>query len=209
MTPWARTYSGRVFHPLQPRIDEVYLDDIVTPLSRIVRYNGGLRPGIHYSVAEHSVLIARLLRLQYPEDPVIALQGLMHDAAEAYIGDMVRPVKLAVPAFREIDARLTGVIFKKFTIPCPWPVIIDEYDARICLDEEAQALIPGERRFDIPAGGPLGVTLQFWEREEAREMFLLEFCELAAAARRRLTSLTTTTALDGADNLFSKRTDHA
>lgn len=180
--PWARTYSGGVFHPLAPRCHEIRLEDIINPLANTVRYNGGTRYGVHYSVAEHSVLIARLLRAQFPDDPVLALQGLMHDAAEAYVGDMVRPVKSMVPAFREIEDRVTAVIFERYNIPYRWPAIVDEFDARICLDEEAQALHPGARRFEIE-GGPLGLALEFWDRETARENFLIEFSELTTAAR--------------------------
>jgi hypothetical protein len=181
---WSRTFSGGVFHPLDPRIDEVMIDDIVSPLAKSVRYNGGIRRGLHYSVAEHSVLITRLLRRGWPDNPALALQGLMHDAAEAYVGDMIRPVKQAIPQFAEIESRIAAVIFAAFRIPHPWPKIIDDYDARICLDEEKQALHPGERRFEI-AGGPLGVRLQFWDAEEAREQFVIEFMELRTAAREQ------------------------
>lgn len=178
--PWARTYSGGVFHPLNPIAEEVTLDDIFIPLANTCRYNGGVRMGLHYSVAEHSVHIARKLRADFPDDPVLALQGLMHDAAEAYIGDMIRPVKSVFPEFRALEDRINRVIFEKFAIPYPWPAIIDEYDARICLDEEAQALRSAGRKFEIP-GGPLGITLEFWDPLSAVFELRREFWVLGTA----------------------------
>lgn len=91
------TNSGIKFNIEYPTVDMVDIHDIATALGMICRYNGQI-PSF-YSVAEHSVRVAEwLIQNGHPE---LALEGLMHDAAEAYIGDIVRPMKL-MPAFAEV-----------------------------------------------------------------------------------------------------------
>ncbi|MEP3245128.1 MAG: phosphohydrolase [Sneathiella sp.] len=167
---WMITATGNEFYPFDPRPDQISLEDIVQKLSRICRYNGGVKWPLHYSVAEHSVLLARYA-LDNHEDPELAMQMLMHDAAEAYIGDMVRPLKEVMPEFRDIDHLITEAIFKKFNIPHPMPALVKELDHRILFDEEIQAIAPHTRRFDDGTGKPLGVTLQFWSAERAYQEF--------------------------------------
>lgn len=81
---YLRTCSGQ-FHPLSPRIDEVNFVDIARALANTCRW-GGHTCGL-YSVAEHSVLVSKLCPPEYE------LWGLLHDAAEAYIGDIPAPIK--------------------------------------------------------------------------------------------------------------------
>ena len=85
--PWMITFTGRQFHPLDPRADEVDVCDIAHALANICRFGGHSRH--HYSVAQHSVLVSHLV------PPELALVGLLHDAAEAYVGDMIAPMKLS------------------------------------------------------------------------------------------------------------------
>lgn len=80
-----QTYSGKAFYPRDPRADEICIEDIAHALSMICRYNGHCLE--FYSVAQHSVMVSNLC------PPSQSLEGLMHDAAEAYLGDMIRPLK--------------------------------------------------------------------------------------------------------------------
>lgn len=82
---WIQTFTGRQFWPLDPRADEVCIEDIAHALSNQCRFAGHTR--IFYSVAEHSVRVSDVL----PRD--LALAGLLHDASEAYLVDLPRPVK--------------------------------------------------------------------------------------------------------------------
>ena len=84
---WMQCYTGGRFYPLDPRPEEVKLEDIAHSLSLTCRYAGHCK--FFCSVAQHSVLVSQL----FPNDPSLALWGLMHDAPEAYIGDVTRPLK--------------------------------------------------------------------------------------------------------------------
>lgn len=112
---WMSTYTGRRFYPLDPREDEVYLNDISHALSNICRY-GGHTLGF-YSVAQHSVLVSYIVREEY------ALMGLLHDAAEAYLGDIIRPLKgslfVGVRDFECIESHLLQVIFRALKVDYP------------------------------------------------------------------------------------------
>jgi len=93
---WIQTFTGRKYWPIDPRIEDVDIIDIAWALSGIRRFGGHAAP--HYNVADHSIRVADLL-YKYSDDlssgmrNKVALTGLLHDAAEAYLGDWVRPIK--------------------------------------------------------------------------------------------------------------------
>jgi hypothetical protein len=92
------TATGAFVDLLAPEPATLHLGDIARHLSRICRYGGALRDGVeHYSVAEHCVLVHDLLRWQGARSEVL-LAALFHDAPEAYLGDMVSPLKYALRA---------------------------------------------------------------------------------------------------------------
>jgi len=109
---WFQTFTGKQFYVLDPRPEDVCIEDIAHHLSLICRFNGATVA--HYSVAQHSVLVADSL----PEE--LRLWGALHDAAEAYIGDMVRPLKLEMPAYKEVEVRIERVIAERFGLV--WPI---------------------------------------------------------------------------------------
>jgi hypothetical protein len=89
---WVETYSGIKFDLVSPDSSMIDLDDIAWSLSRQSRYNGHSILPITYTVADHSLWVADYL-YALTSNPIIALHGLMHDAHEAYVGDIVTPVK--------------------------------------------------------------------------------------------------------------------
>lgn len=117
MSYWIQTYLGKKFDLLDPQPDMVDILDIAHALSRVCRFTGHVPA--HYSVAQHSVLAARLVK-----DPQKwAMHALLHDAQEAYVGDMSRPLKMALRSFSgakntspydEIEARVERAVRAKF-----------------------------------------------------------------------------------------------
>ena len=83
--PWIETYTGRKFFPLNPRARDLCIEDIAHALAMTCRYNGHCSE--FYSVAQHSCIVSDLCEERWK------MAGLMHDAAEAYLGDVVSPVK--------------------------------------------------------------------------------------------------------------------
>lgn len=106
---WVRTASGRKIDIFNPDPKSIVVEDIAHSLSRLCRFNGHLNVGL-YSVAQHSVIVSHLVNPRY------ALEGLMHDAAESITGDIVRPVKIWLTGFGEIEEHIEKVLAKRFKL---------------------------------------------------------------------------------------------
>jgi uncharacterized protein len=105
------TWSGRFVDLARPHPDDIDIDDIATSLARLARFNGHTRHA--WTVAQHSILVARLL----DENIAAARWGLLHDAHEAYIGDISTPVKIMVePEIDLLAYRLDEAIIERFGI---------------------------------------------------------------------------------------------
>lgn len=98
--PWIQTFTGAKHDLLDPDPWDIRLSDVVHALSLICRFTGHVRE--FYSVAQHSVLVARLLRDEGHSSGVQA-QGLLHDAHEAYVGDVASPIKRAIRLLEPSD----------------------------------------------------------------------------------------------------------
>ncbi|MFH1495895.1 MAG: phosphohydrolase, partial [Pseudomonadota bacterium] len=107
-TLYVSTYLGNRFYPLEPRIDDVAIEDIAHGLAYQCRFNG--QTSAFYSVAQHSLIVASLV----PEE--LRFAALLHDAAEAYLGDMVKPLKVLLPSFSEIEDSVTRIIGERFDV---------------------------------------------------------------------------------------------
>jgi hypothetical protein len=126
------TYSGRRVDLLAPTADDVDFVDIAHALSMVCRFGGHC--GRFLSVAEHCLLVSALL------PPRLALVGLLHDAHEAYLGDVVTPLKRVLPGYVEIARRWDEAISEKFNVDllADYPEVHDA-DA-VALHVEAQSL---------------------------------------------------------------------
>jgi hypothetical protein len=102
MKPIVEMPSGKFFDLVNPTADMVDIYDIAWNLTRIPRFNGGTIGNKTYTVAEHSIWVAKYLERRF-DNPLLALHGLLHDAHEAYTGDITSPMKA-------IDARLHTAI---------------------------------------------------------------------------------------------------
>jgi hypothetical protein len=163
-----QTFGSRQFWPLDPRSAEIELVDIAHALSMQCRYAGHcLR---FYSVAEHCVHVATWLMQQgYSADS--ALKGLLHDATEAYLVDVPRPVKPFLPGYREAEAKLWSVVCEWAELTDAMPAEVHAADNAILVDEMAQNMGPAPAPWSIPASG-LGVTLQYWAPAEAEARYV-------------------------------------
>lgn len=136
-----RTRSGRYLNLANPGPSEIVIGDISCGLARTCRFGGQVDR--FYSVAEHSIFCAE----QAAKDglPLHAqLAALMHDATEAYIGDIVKPLKVMLPQYAEVEGMLDAVIREKFSITSEFDEQIKEID-RGMLIAERRALFSADR----------------------------------------------------------------
>lgn len=103
------TRTGIYFDFVNPTPEMVNLYDVAWALSNTCRFSGHTR--CFYSVAEHSVYVSQLV------PPKFALQALLHDAAEAYVGDVPSPLKIMLPDYKEVEKRVEKVVFQHFGLP--------------------------------------------------------------------------------------------
>lgn len=106
---WIETRTGIHFDLVNPKLDCIDIIDIAHALSMLCRYVGHCR--YFYSVAEHSIKVAQIL----PDN--LKMAGLLHDAAEAYTGDMSRPMKRLMPDIAVVEEKILSVIFEKYNVP--------------------------------------------------------------------------------------------
>jgi 5'-deoxynucleotidase YfbR-like HD superfamily hydrolase len=127
------THSGKYFDFLEPTAEQIDVEDIAWGLAHICRF-GGQTARHFYSVAQHCVLVAWLV--EQAGHPELMFAALMHDAAEAYVGDMVGPLKQLCPDFKAVEKRVEEAIAAKFGLTLPWGPIIKHADLRALRTEQ-------------------------------------------------------------------------
>lgn len=173
-----RTFLGGYFWPLDPRADEIFVEDIAHSLANSCRWTGHVRK--FYSVAQHSVLAANYV------PPELALQALLHDASEAYLVDLSRPIKHAPglgTVYRKVESKLEKVIFEKFGLPkeiAPEIKLVDN----MLLWTEKRDLVAGEWEEKLAGEkGEFKEKIVPWSPEEAEHRFLQRYSELTGAEK--------------------------
>jgi len=166
---WFQTYTGVMFWPLDPRPEEIELEDIAHSLSMQCRFNGHMKS--FYSVAQHSVEVSRIVPAEH------ALWGLLHDAAEAYIGDMVRPLKLHMPTFRAIEDQIMIAICDRFGLPRAEPPEVKIADNVLLMTERRDFLGTPPAPW-TPRAEPLALVLKAQTPIYAKASFLGRFDQL-------------------------------
>ena len=115
-----KTYSGKHIDLLEPQKSDISIIDIAHGLSKICRFSGQCNQ--FYSVAQHSVAVAARL----PEE--LKLWGLLHDASEAYLGDVTRPLKRLLTEYQYLEKKMMAVIAARFSLTLPEPAKVKEVD---------------------------------------------------------------------------------
>lgn len=174
MNPIILTHSGLHFNLLAPDPDLIEIEDIAHALSHLCRFTGHTRQ--LYSVAEHSVRVSRLV------PPAYRLEALLHDAAEAYIGDVSSPLKALLPAYRGIEHNIDQAIRARFGLPLAQTHCVKHADLVMLATERRDLMssddTPWEMLQDIkPAPFQIFPTISSY----ARQAFLQCFADYQAA----------------------------
>lgn len=170
-------WSGGVYYPLDPHPKEVKIEDIAHHLSMICRFTGACNK--FYSVAEHSVHVSRIV------PPKLALLGLLHDATEAYLSDLNRPLKHdpEMVAYRRIERLNWCIISMCFCLPLEMPQAIHDADAAMLYAERLALMKPLPENTvrewlmgDVVEPAP--VQIEGWSWRHARREFMDRYEEL-------------------------------
>lgn len=173
------TYTGRPFYPLNPRQQDISIIDIAHGLSLQCRYGGQITD--FYSVAEHSVLLAMYAEQTLRGSVIDCLQILMHDAPEAFMTDIPRPVKQHMPEYRKWDHGINEAIRTWLSLDgIKPPDFQDEIDSRIIIDERAQ--LKSDSGLDWGHNlEPLGLEMMKWSPHRAEIEFLMRYTAYTTA----------------------------
>jgi 5'-deoxynucleotidase YfbR-like HD superfamily hydrolase len=192
---WQRMLSGRRLDLLDPSPLDIEIGDISHGLSRVARWNGQTR-GVHaFSVAQHSALVEAAIPLLKPgAAPELRLAGLLHDAPEYVVGDLISPFKAAVGLnYKAFELRLQRAIHQRFGLPAElpqsWVARIKKAD-RLAAYFEATELagfdaVEARKFFGEPAMPLSAISEMFsplvaWETQRAQEVFIARFEALSA-----------------------------
>ena len=188
---WQRMLSGRRLDLLDPSPLDVEIEDIAQGLSRVARWNGQTRGDWAFTVAQHALLVERLVGRMKPLTPARwRLAALLHDAAEYVLGDLITPFKAQIgPDYKALEHRLLRAIHLRFGLPAELPRHVTElikradkvaafFEATLLAGfAEAEAL----RFFGRPHGVEVP-RLVPRAPAEAKQRFLARFVQLSEAA---------------------------
>jgi 5'-nucleotidase len=175
--PYLQTVSGRFVNPFDPDPDQLDIADIARALANVCRFGGHCRS--FYSVAQHSVIVSELVE-ERGGDVEDVFAALMHDATEAYLGDMPHPIKHRSPlgeAFKAAEDHLEEVIRARFAIKPDVPEI--KRADRALLATERRAFSAENWHWpELDGVAPLDLELTAWAPDEAERAFRRRYAEL-------------------------------
>ncbi|HRI99705.1 MAG TPA: HD family hydrolase [Hyphomonas sp.] len=191
---WQRMLSGRRLDLAHPSPMDIEIEDIAHGLARVARWNGQTRGEHAFSVAEHSVLVEKIVRKLEPGlGPQELLTALLHDSPEYVIGDMISPFKAILgESYKGVEARLQEAVHLRFGLKAITPAGLKKTIKRadnICAWFEAVQLAgfsveESNGFFGKPPEG-LKLKLAPLPPTEAQEMFLNRFMDIQAALARQ------------------------
>jgi uncharacterized protein len=177
--PYLQTVSGRWVNPFDPDPDQLDAGDIARALANQCRFGGHSR--VFYSVAQHSVIVSELVE-QRGGDAEDVFAALMHDASEAYLGDMPHPIKHRSPlgaAFKAAEDHLEAALRERFRIKADVPEI--KRADRALLATERRAFSAEDWHWpELEGVEPLELELTALAPEAAARAFAERYAELDA-----------------------------
>lgn len=178
---WIQTHSSNKFFPLAPEHEESVLDigDIAHSLSMQCRFNGHTQ--FFFSVAQHCCEVCDLVWAE-TKDPRLALWGLLHDAAEAYLTDLPKPIKEQMPQYKEMENKLLKYIIQHYELKWPQPQIVSKYDIVMLMTERDWLLGPPPEEWTIGVSDEYQALPVFpnliLDQKAAKNRFLFRFKDL-------------------------------
>lgn len=175
---WSLTHTGKRFDLFEPDVDMIDPRDIAHSLAHLCRFNGHTRE--FYSVAQHSCLVADLVPTEHK------LAALLHDATEAYLGDMTRPLKEWMPYYRGFEDVIWGRVCERFGLEIDLPASVRQADL-IALATERRDLMPSDPAiWDCLVGvEPAPERIRPWAPTEARLTYHQRLMDQLAIEHRR------------------------
>lgn len=170
------TSHGRYFDFVNLERNRLSIEEVASSLSKLCRFTGHCRE--LYSVAQHSVLVSQVVPRQY------AMAGLLHDAAEAVLGDVAAPLKQLLPDYKAIERRVEPWVFAQFGLPGILPPEVKHADRVLLATERRDLMPPTDDLWEHHTQGvqPLAMTVVPLAPERARRLFLDRYAELLRAA---------------------------
>ena len=167
---WLQTYpSGRIFHPFNPQPHEICLEDIARALSFLCHWTGQVSH--FFSIAQHSVIVSQSVA------PELALQGLLHDAAEAYCADIPSPLKEWLPEYRKLENGIWCAIADRFNVPREIHPDVHRADQACLLAEHRDLRKPGPNPLKEEIE-PLPQVIAPLGFKQSEDLFMDRFSEL-------------------------------
>jgi hypothetical protein len=168
---WMQTWGGGRYWPLDPQPDDMNIADISAALGNLCRFGGHTKR--FYSVAEHCILISQAVPKEF------ALWGLLHDASEAYLGDMVKPLKDGSPEYKALEDKTMRAVVTKFNLsPNTMPEEIKKADMAILKNEQMAMMHPCPYDWWCIGEEPLKVVIHGWSPSTAALKFLYRFNDI-------------------------------
>lgn len=168
--PTIMLQSGATFDFLDPWSSDFTIEDIAHGLSNLCRYAGQCRS--FYSVAEHSLYVSRVAK-------GYELQALLHDAAEAFLGDITRPLKQLLPEYKAIEQEVERAILARYGLPGQIPREVKWADLRVLAAEQAQIMPSGTDAWARTGGiEPADIAIKLMRPERAKAAFLRQYWKL-------------------------------
>jgi len=166
---WKQTYTGLTYTPRHPHPDQICIEDIAHSLSMICRFNGHTKE--FYSVAEHCFWVAAMI-----DENELCLEALLHDASEAYLCDISRPIKPLLEGYKDYELITMQAIWHHFGLGIyKARREIKAVDYRMLETERLQLMAEPPVKWDTSTVKPYTIQLYCWDPATAKEMFLQAF----------------------------------